>query len=319
MFIQIVGGGSIGLLFAGKLAAVSDGLRCAIVARSREQRDALAQAGITVQGGGPAGLAALTPEEAAAQADKPDWLLLAVKQGDIDAAFAALIGGMLGAQTRVLCLQNGIGHLERLSASVPPSRLYAATTTEGARRLSATEVRHTGSGVTLFGRAAAETPAADGAPQAEEAEKKLVSALHSAGFDAAVSNPIHVILWNKLLVSAVINPLTAILGVTNGQLPQLPHAEELMRTLHAEASAVMRACGYEPAPDAWERLLDVCRRTADNRSSMLRDIEEGRATEIDWIVGELLREAEARGEAVPALRTIYRLVKALEARPAPRE
>lgn len=317
MYIQIVGAGSLGLLFAGKLAAMG-GVRCAIVARSREQRDAIERMGITVQGGAPAELAAYTPEDAAAQADKPDWLLLAVKQGDIDAAFAASVGGMIGPFTRVLCLQNGFGHLERLSGSVPPARLYAATTTEGARRVSATEVRHTGSGATLFGRAAPDAPAAAEAEQAEAeaAEKMLVAALLSAGFDAAVSNPIHVILWNKLLVSAVINPLTAILGVTNGQLPQLPQAEELMRTLHAEASAVMRACGYEPAPDAWERLLDVSRRTAGNRSSMLRDMEEGRATEIDWIVGSLLRDAEERGVAVPALRTIYRLVKALEARPA---
>lgn len=315
MHIQVIGAGAIGMLVAGKLS-LRGGVRTELVARTAAQREELERKGLTVYDGETEATAALevsafaegAPSEGAGE---PDWLLLAVKQKDIDEPLMRFVRGRMGGKTKLLCWQNGVGHAERLSRHVPASRIYLAVTTEGARKLSHAEVRHTGVGTTHIGPYAAEE---DGEAGARDDEKKLIDALRSAGFACTLSKHIHTQVWNKLLINAVINPLTAILAVPNGRLPALAGGSELMRALYDEAVAALAAGGHPVADDAWEQLLEVCRLTARNRSSMLRDIEEGRATEIDWITGSLLALADSHGVAVPTHRTVYHMIKAMEHR-----
>lgn len=238
----------------------------------------------------------------------PHFILLALKQSAITRELGLELGRRMGPSAWIVCLQNGIGHLEMLAAHVPAERLLSAVTTEGAMISAAGEAVHTGRGMTWIGAAGEES-----SEVSEIAQKNLVYWLELAGFSASMSKNISSRIWQKLLINAVINPLTALLRVPNGELLTLPGAGELMRALYEEGVALARALDIRLEPDLWEQLLEVCRRTANNRSSMLQDITAGRLTEIDAITGGLLREADRGGIALPTHLTVYRLIKAAEA------
>ncbi len=301
--LLIIGAGSLGLLMAGKLAAHS---RVRLVARTPEQARAL-------EGG-----LAIVENDSCLETklpclvfpspcpEPPDWILLMVKQQHLDERLLQYIADSMGANTRLACFQNGIGHAERLAAAVPADRVFTAVTTEGAKKENATRVRHTGRGFTWIGREAR------GKAGFGESEKKLAALLNDAGFKASLSNEMGSIIWNKLLINSVINPLTAILRIPNGELPRSPDSRQLMKALLDEGCRVAEAEGVTVAEDLWERLLAVCGSTADNHSSMLQDVLAGKMTEIDWINGSIIRLSGKRGIDVPAHHAIYRLVKALE-------
>jgi 2-dehydropantoate 2-reductase len=149
---------------------------------------------------------------------------------------------------------------------------------------------------------------------AEPVEKKLSELLKSAGFAAAASKNIGKNVWNKLLINAAINPLTAILNVPNGGLLQAESVRNLMRRLAEEAAQVALAEGVAPPEDLIERIEEVCRSTAPNRSSMLQDLDRGSVTENEWISGSIVRLAAKHHLQVPATETVYQLVQALEKR-----
>lgn len=318
----IIGAGALGILFAAKLTAC--GFPTELIARRDEQRQRLVKEGIALGYGGEAPLrvfpAVVRMEEidaradGAREADEPHYLILAVKQTDITVQLAESLRNRMGPASWVVCLQNGIGHAETLMSHIPSDRLLLAVTTEAALKRSDTAVEHTGQGETWIG---AHTPQA--LPEAEaavslEIQKKLANELESAGFRTFLSNDINSRIWQKLLINAVVNPLTAILQVRNGELLQTSEVREYMRELLTEGETLAAGLGIPLEPQLWERLLQVCRLTAANRSSMLQDVMAGRRTEIEAINGSLIRMGEGLGLKMTAHKSVYRLVRALEER-----
>jgi 2-dehydropantoate 2-reductase len=121
------------------------------------------------------------------------------------------------------------------------------------------------------------------------------------------------VLWTKAVVNACFNPLTGLLRVKSGVLGRSEHLMECCRMIVDEAAAVARADGAELDVDAlMERVRTVARNTAENRSSMLQDLEKGGRTEIDAINGWIARLGEEKGIRCPVNRTLALLVKAAE-------
>jgi 2-dehydropantoate 2-reductase len=316
MRITIIGAGSIGLLLAGKLNANG----CAsirLVTRTEEQAETIRLKGITVREAA-TGRSLHTEVSVCsihrlAECEEADWAFLTVKQQAIDRTLLRLLRESAPPASGLVCWQNGIGHLDLLAEEgiVSPGKLFAAVTTEGALRQSPAVVAHTGAGMTAIGRAvAAQAPE----ETAEPAEKKLADRMKSAGFATVASKNIGIEVWNKLLINAAINPLTAILNVANGGLLQAESARRLMRRLAEEAAKVAQAEGISPPDDLIKRIEEVCRRTAPNRSSMLQDLDRRSRTENEWISGSLVRLAAKHHLQIPATETVYQLVQALEKR-----
>ncbi|HZG77733.1 MAG TPA: 2-dehydropantoate 2-reductase [Paenibacillus sp.] len=312
MNIDIAGGGSLGLLLAGKLAHVP-GVRARLIARTREQAELVAREGIAVlERDGVerrARIACESFDDAVGSAIAADWLWIATKQTHWNDALLSYAARSARAGARLLLFQNGVGHVERLAAAgVPADRLFVAVTTEGAKKTAADAVAHTGSGYTAIGGAAAVAPSS--AFPARDV-------LRAAGFAADAVQDIESYIRRKLLTNSVINPLTAILRVTNGELSASPHYREAMRALFDEAFAALApgAPGAEPEgrEAEWSRVLDVCAATAANFSSMLQDVLAGRETEIDAITGAVLRAAKAKGVGAPTHAAVYAMVRGLTA------
>jgi 2-dehydropantoate 2-reductase len=313
--IRIVGAGALGLLFTSKITTTK--AQVELVTHTQNQSDLLTMKGLKAVDSDmerlfPVEAYSMTSSNYAADLLEPvDWLFLMVKQKDVTKTLLKQLLLLATEETRVLCFQNGIGHMEVLKQAFPVNRLYAAITTEGALKISEHSFRHTGRGTTWFGRIEETTY---GFAEWDEQEKMLQSLLIEAGFEVFLSKKIISNIWNKLLINAIINPLTAILQINNGALLESVYLTNLMRTLFEEGCLVARYAKIEIADNLWEQLVQVCERTAENQSSMLKDITEGRTTEIDWINGALLQYANKYKLALPTHQSLYRMVKHLESR-----
>jgi 2-dehydropantoate 2-reductase len=136
--------------------------------------------------------------------------------------------------------------------------------------------------------------------------------LRKAGFLVENDPDPNVLLWGKLVINAAINPLTALLRVPNGEILKRPTARSLMVSVAREVAAVAVAQGIRlPYPDPVVATETIARRTANNRSSMLMDVERGAPTEIDAICGAVIRAGEQVGVPTPANLTVWQVVKAL--------
>jgi 2-dehydropantoate 2-reductase len=201
-------------------------------------------------------------------------------------------------------LQNGLGNYEILKEVLGDERAALGSTMTGATLLGPGLVKAAGEGMVFL--------------QAHPRLALLEGALKSAGFRVEAVSDANAVVWTKLIVNSAINPLTALLGVPNGELLRRPAARALMRSLAEEAAAVARAqhveLGFE---DTAAMVEQVARKTAANYSSMLQDIRRGAPTEIEAICGAIARAGARDGIPTPVNDVCWRLIEALaEARPA---
>ena len=191
-----------------------------------------------------------------------------------------------------------------MAAAVGPERLLAGVAFLGVTRTAEGQVILAGQGLISIG-----VPAGSQVSPAETA--RVVAAFNRAGLECRERDDIEAVLWEKLLVNVGINPLTALLRVPNGALPELPEAWDLALAAAFEALAVARAAGINLTVDPAARLRQVCAATAANRSSMLQDVLAGRPTEIEALNGQVSARGRALGVPTPVNDLLTRLLRAL--------
>jgi 2-dehydropantoate 2-reductase len=197
-----------------------------------------------------------------------------------------------------LTLQNGLGNYETLTQSLGLNRVALGSTTTGATLLGPGLVKAGGEGTISIGRKQALGP--------------LEAALRSAKFNVQVVDDPQSLIWGKLVINAGINPLTALLKVTNGELLERPSARALVSALANEATNVAHAENINlPFDDPVAAVEAVAHKTAANHSSMLQDVLRGAPTEIDAICGAIVTIAEKHHMGAPANWMCWQLVKAL--------
>lgn len=212
---------------------------------------------------------------------------------------------LFGPDTTVLTLQNGMGNVEAISTVVDETNIIAGTTAHGATMLELGHIRHAGSGKTILGEL-------DG--KVSKRMEEIATIFNQAGLETEVTENVTGLLWDKLLVNVGINALTAILGVPNGKLVEIQEAENLLEQAVEEGHKVAEARGVRlNHSDPVAHTKEVCRATAENRSSMLQDITNGRKTEIDMINGAIAREGRAVFVPTPVNELLTLLIKSKEA------
>ena len=292
MKIGIIGGGSIGLLIAGRLGRKHE---VTLFTRTQSQADKINIAGgIEIKGISPVYTACRAEMLANSEAIAvQELIIVTVKQGAID----EIIPRIHNANSPLLFLQNGMSHLKKLECLHSPS-VYVGITEHGALRENETTTVHTGMGAIRVGllRGKRQMP-----PLANQDDD----------FPIEEVKDIYPSLIEKLIVNACINPLTAILGVKNGALRTNPYFSQVLKELCAE---VCLGLGIEKHRHAeyLEKVSLICERTAENKSSMLRDIEMNRKTEIESILGFCLEEANRRNIKMTLVSTLYAMVRGLE-------
>jgi len=319
--ITIVGPGAMGTLYASLLGRA--GHCVALLDEFPERAARLATHGLRLTG--VSGSVTTRPLVTADPTALPpaDLVIIAVKAYDTAAA-ARAVAPSLAPHTAVLTLQNGLGNAEAITAAVSPECVILGTTGHGAHLLDAGEVRHAGAGHTVIGRL----------NRAHDAcLHRVAQVLSAAGLETSTTTRLESVLWQKLVVNAAINPLTALLRVRNGELLATPERQRLLDQVVDEAVAVAAAAGIDlldplPGPPAAAEpgaatppsavhghVHHVCRSTAANRSSMLQDVLRGRRTEIDAINGAIVARAGEVDVPVPLNQMLCSLVRVL---PTPR-
>lgn len=302
MKIAIIGSGAMGSLFGGRLSLAGHDVILYDIYRAHV--DAINTKGLLIEDAA-TGATTLTHPKASddpAAVKGADVFIVFVKSTTTEKA-AAQFKAFAAPHTIAITLQNGLGNEGILRKYFGDHGTAAGVTSQGATFLEPGKIRHAGKGPTHLGMA-------DGDNSRLE---PLIAALDSAGFEAHVSADVTSMIWSKLIVNVGINALTALTGLPNGALGDYEELRAIMADVVAETQLVAAARGVTLThTDPLATVLDVCRKTAANKSSMLQDILNKRETEIDFINGAIVREAAALGIAVPANQTLARLVKTLD-------
>lgn len=210
----------------------------------------------------------------------------------------------VGPNTTVVTMQNGLGNIKAIADTIGPEKVVGGVTTLGAFQTEPGYIHHAGLGESHIGEISGATT-----PRLE----KIARILADAGFPIMISQSIEELIWSKLVINVGINALTALLRVRNGVLLQIPESKQIMRGAVAEALAVAKAKGIElDETYLQERVEIVASKTAQNRSSMLTDVLNNKRTEIDFINGAIVSEAEKLNINVPINSTLHKLVRAIE-------
>ncbi|MGO4887886.1 2-dehydropantoate 2-reductase [Anaerobacillus sp. MEB173] len=293
--IGIVGGGAIGLLLASYLCEAK--FEVVILTNRQKQAETINNEGITcIRLDKQKNYAVKAEVFEHCLLDELDLLFIAVKQYQVRDVIKSLLQRKSRCESLVF-LQNGMGHLEYLK-SLPDMPIYIGIVEHGGLKLSDSIVEHTGLGCLKIGTYTH-----------EKELQEVWGRLSAAGFTTKEFPNWLEIMQRKLVVNAVINPLTALYGVENGKLLENSFFKKNMEALFNEAVSVVK---IEDREQLWNELLEICRNTGRNRSSMLRDLDCNRQTEIDAISGYLLGRAKKESLIIPYTEFVLNSIKGIE-------
>ncbi|AIG98695.1 ketopantoate reductase family protein [Archaeoglobus fulgidus] len=286
--VQIMGAGALGSL-VGALIQLA-GYDVIFVARGK-QLEALKN-GLRVSGLKNAELKVYCTS----QPEDADITFVTVKAYDTETVAKKLAEVDAGV---VCSLQNGVGNEEILAKYC--RKVLGGVTTYGANLKDYGHVVYAGEGYTYVGEM-------DGRVSGEA--EMVADVLRDAGIRAEAVEDIEFRIWAKAVVNAAINPITAICRVKNGEVVRNPHLWEVARAVADEGRQVMARMGYEF--DAASEVRKVAEMTAENRSSMLQDLERGKRTEVEFINGAIVKKGEEFGIDCAVNRTLLNLVRGVE-------
>jgi len=303
MKFVIIGPGAIGALFAAALAR--SGHEITLLGRPSRHLDAIIANGLRlIARDGASELLRIAATADPSVVANAETLIVLVKTVDTAGAITS-VAPFVRPGVSVLTLQNGLGNAtfvrDHLSAG---ARVLPGVTSQSAIRRRPGVVAHTGEGPTLIGY--------DFDIDAARASELAVT-FSAAGLAAAAVPDINRWIWRKAAVNAAINGLTALGGCANGAIAQNLDLLDAAETIAEEAASVARANGIELG-GMRRQVLETAKATAENRSSMLQDLESGRPTEVESIHGAILKAANRVGIHTPAISVVAALLRARKRR-----
>jgi len=252
-------------------------------------------AGFTITGDGAGGGGVRTVAVHPAPTQPVDWVLLTVKAQDT-AATRPWLDTLLGPDTVVVVLQNGVDHLERVQPLVGDVAMLPALVFAAAERTSPGAItHHLGNQLVV--------------PQCPVAG--CFADLLAGGVSVHQDPDFTTAAWRKLMMNVAANTITA-LTQRRAEVLRSPEMRQLCRTLLEEAVLAGQSTGARLGPADVDFVLGVYDSyPEDNGSSMYYDRLAGRPLEHELIPGAVVRAAERAGVAVPVTHAIWALTKAV--------
>ena len=249
-----------------------------------------------------------------------DIVLLAVKAHQIS-GLAPTLRRLLGPDTSLLTLQNGLpwwyfqccegahnGTTLRsldpdgaITAAVRPEHIIGTVVYPAAEILDDGTVRHVEGDRFVLGDLEGKT---DGRLE------RLADLISDIGFRGQVQSDIRAEIWLKSWGSLAFNTVSALTRSTMAGICRDPTARTLVTDLMLETEAVANAVGVKMRVPL-ERRLAGAERVGEHKTSMLQDIEAGRETEVEAIIGSVLEIAQLTGTEMPKAQAVYALIRRL--------
>ncbi|MER2493074.1 ketopantoate reductase family protein [Catenovulum sediminis] len=231
-----------------------------------------------------------------------ELLLLAVKSYQVEAALSQVKQKFsLAKNAHIVLLHNGMGTVSSAHKIFPSAHVLLASTTYAAFSKEKFNIIQTGIGETVFGclKNTAECPAL---------LQGLINSWQQASWVTDIENR----LWLKLFINSVINPLTAVNNIKNGELrsPRYSaHVEKLIDEIMQLSVCLKLPFNHSQLNST---VYQVIENTAENYSSMQQDVAHQRKTEIDFITGYLLQQAKQYNLVLPCHLSLYQQLKQVE-------
>ncbi len=299
MKVVIIGAGSMGSIYGGLLAEAGNEVYFLDV--FKEHVETINKEGLWMEGSSGDRfikniIATSNPEEVGVV----DLAIVFVKSTITDIAIKQN-QAVIGENTIVLTLQNGLGNIEKLETVIKKEQIISGTTAHGANLLGPGRVKHAGRGATVIGELNGEITDRIKTIQKIFEDAKLAP--------VQLSNNVMGLIWDKVLVNVGINPLTALTGLRNGQLLDYPETEWILENAVAEAANVAEAARVVlVTPGPVEHCREVAKATEENISSMLADVNNKRRTEISNINGAIVRLGKEYNVATPINEMLTNLI-----------
>lgn len=230
-----------------------------------------------------------------------DIVLFAVKLWDSETA-AAQARPLVGSETRVIPLQNGVDGSERIAPILGADNVVAGSAYIATVLSAPGVVTHTSQFARMVcGRT-------DG--RSDERLKSFCDAAHAAGIDITLSDAIDREQWQKFVFLVGLSGATAATRQPLGPILADADTRTFFYSLMREVVAVGRAKGIPiPQDFADDRMKFAESSPPTFKASMLHDLERGNRLELDWLAGKVVELGRTLGVATPANDAVYAMLK----------
>jgi 2-dehydropantoate 2-reductase len=299
MKIAVIGTGGVGGYFGGRLAESGNDVR--FVARGRHLEE-MKRCGLKVKSRlGDILIKPVKATETTAEIGPVDLVFIAVKLWDTDAAIAAA-KPLLGPDTMVVSLQNGIEAVDRLVAAFGRAHVLGGVCHIAAVISGPGIILHTGTMARLT------IGELDGSASARL--DAITAACKKAKIDFIASPEIDKAVWHKFVFLSSFSGVTTLTRLPKGPIMAEPETRALLKAAIAETVAVAQARGIKLADDLPDALIKFAETLPDDmKSSMLGDLERGARLELPWLSGTVAKLGESLGVPTPVHRVIFQALK----------
>jgi 2-dehydropantoate 2-reductase len=319
MKIAVVGAGSIGGYLGARLALAGEDVT--FIARGANLQAINAQGFRLIEEDGTEHVARnVRAVQKAADVGPQDFVLLALKAHQVG-ALAADVPAMFGPDTAVVTLQNGIpwwyfhklgGELDgrpvksvdpdgAITAAIPNERIIGSVVYPASELVAPGVVKVIeGNRFSL------------GEPDNGKSDRvqRISDALTRAGFKAPVSSDLRSEIWLKLWGNLTFNPVSALTHATLAAICRFPATRALAAEMMAEARTVAEKLGVRFRITIDKRIAGA-EAVGEHKTSMLQDVEHGRALELDALLGSVIELARLTGTPTPHCDAVYACVSLL--------
>jgi 2-dehydropantoate 2-reductase len=296
--IAVYGAGGVGGYFGGRLAQAGTDVQ--LIDRGAHLQ-ALREHGLRVRSVKGDFTVQVPATDDPAEVGPCDYVLLCVKAFDTEPA-AAQLGPLLGEDTAVLSLQNGVDNEDKLAQAIGQAHVMGGAAFIFTGKAEPGVIVHTGGPTSItFGEL-------DG--QVTERAQRLLECCQQAGFAAELSESIKTVLWAKFAFICAQAGMTAAVRLPIGEIRTVDAAWAGFQRLVAEVAAVAEVDGVPLPPAAGERALTLAQSVEPGSFSSLHDdLVAGRRMELEALHGLVVRRAAEHGVPVPMSEAVYAILK----------
>ena len=301
MHVVVMGTGGLGGFYGGRLALA--GHKASFVARG-PQLDALKKQGLRLVGPDED---ALVPDVVAssdpADLEPADYILFCVKLYDVEEA-ASLIRPIVGSETSIVSVLNGINGPERISHALQHPHVFGGAALVSAKVESPGVVRY-------MGRASGHSLIAGHLDSSQNNRLAPLSDMaKTASFDLILTDKIEKALWDKVVQLATVAGLTSLGRFPIGTVLAHDELKQMAQVLLSEVYALAKAKKIPLDDDIVQKKMDLYQTFPPNLyASMYHDLAAGKRMEVEDIIGYLVREAASYDVPMPCMNFIYAFLK----------
>jgi 2-dehydropantoate 2-reductase len=295
MKIAILGSGGVGGYYGGCLARA--GHDVSFIARGAHLQ-ALQTSGLQVRSvHGDFSIVPVRATDMPAEVGQVELVLVCVKTRHTERV-ARAIPAMVGSDTTVLSLQNGIDAAERIGAVVGLDHMLGGVTWISSAIEAPGVIRQ----VSTFRRIVVGELDGRATPRAWA----VVAALQDSGASVELADDIQKVLWTKFVFIAALSGVGALTRLEIGHYRAVPETRALLAGLMREVDAVARASGVPLDTDVVDGALAIVDNAAPHiKASMQRDVESGRPSELESMIGVVGRKGREVGVLTPTADMVY--------------